>query len=513
MVTLEVIRATLAGYRPSSSAQADVKAALATIISQDPQPSNEECINTLRDDLPPEVLYSTELLKGPTTLFRILRDYLAVKGLTYSPHPRSNRIAYGLVDMFFTDVPDRIIANANLSANHSSSTSPSVNHSNQSSQPTSHLGMDSKIAHNIASRFKREERYSGKIGEDINEVIDNYCDAADDYNLNEDQKLRYFHNVFDGEAKRFYRTSIAGSEGSFDSAVRRMLQEFNSITRQNRVRKLLQNLRLSQILKTKNCSVSEALEELRETITRYTPQGPQTHRSDLDKTEYLHDAVIGIEWAKAVLTQSLASTPPWTFQQMYTALDASWLQEQKQNESRKRDSSRVPSIMPTFPATHFQRQSTYGIPRRPGSSSSNPRGNFSGPRFKDAINGKDRFGNVRCCHNCGSKYHFIRECPKPASVIRNVRRMIKARPNHVKDILFELSNQVEDIMHHNDTSSEDLDSRNASNGNESQHSDDSVSVTDSDTDEIEESANNHVKNESYFDYATTLHRNIDPSDF
>ena len=166
--------------------------------------------------------------------------------------------------MFFTDVPDRTIANANLSTYHSSSTSPSVNHSNQSSQPSSHLSMDSKIAHNISSRFKREERYSGRIGEDINEVVDNYCDAADDYNLNEDQKLRYFHKVFDGEAKRFYRTSIAGTQVSFDSAVQRMLQEFHSIPRQNRVRKLLQNLHLSQILKTKNGSVNEALEELRE---------------------------------------------------------------------------------------------------------------------------------------------------------------------------------------------------------------------------------------------------------
>ena len=275
MVTLEVIRATLDGYSPSSSVQADIKAALATVVSRDPQPSNEECINTLRDDLPHEFLYSTELLKGSTTLFRILRDYLVVKGLQYTPHPRSNRIAYGLVDIFFTDVPYRIIANANLSAYHSSSTSPSVNHGNQSSQPSSHLSMDSKIAHNIASRFKREERYFGRIGEDINEVVDKCCDAADDYNLNEDQKLRYFHNVFDGEAKRFYRTSIAGTQLSFDSAVQRMLQEFNSITRQNRVRKLLQNLRLSQILKTKNCSVSEALEELRETTTRYTPQGPK----------------------------------------------------------------------------------------------------------------------------------------------------------------------------------------------------------------------------------------------
>lgn len=523
MVTLEAIRANLEGYRPSSSAQADVKAALATIIVQDPQPPAEDCIDALRDDLPPEVLYSKELLKGPTTLFRILRDYLTVKGLHYTAHARSNRIAYGLVDMFFTDIPDRIVANANLSASHSASTSPSINNSNQSSQPqSSHLSLDSKIAHNIASRFKREERYSGKIGEDIKEVIDNYCDAADDYNLSDEQKLRYFHNIFDGEAKRFYRTSVAATTFTFNTSVQRMLQEFNSITRQNRVRKLLQNLRLSQILKTKNCSVSDALEELRETITRYTPQGPPTHRSDPDKTEYLHDAVIGTEWAKPVLTQSLASTPPWTFQQMYTALDAAWLQEQKQNESRKRDSTRTQSMMPSLPGIHFQRQGTYGIPRRPGSSSSNPRGNFAGPssrfagsskRFKDPINGKDRFGNVRCCHNCGSKYHFIRECPKPASVSRNIRRMVKARPRNVKDILFELSHQVEDIMQHNDTCFEHFEEPQTSDEDESQHSNSLHSVTDSDNDENEDAVNNHVKNEQFFDASGSSYGHVDPSDF
>ena len=151
-------------------------------------------------------------------------------------------------------------------------------------------------------------------------------------------------------------------------------------------------------------------------------------------------------------------------------------------------------MMLTLPGIHFQRQSTYGIPRKPGSSSSNTRGNFSGPskRFKDAINGKDRFGNIRCCHNCGSKYHFIRERPKTASVIRNVRRMIKAGPSNDKDILYELSNQVEDIMHHNDTCFEDFEEPNASNGSESQHSDESDHVTDSHTDETEEAVNNHV---------------------
>ena len=44
-----------------------------------------------------------------------------------------------------------------------------------------------------------------------------------------------------------------------------MANEFNSLTRRNGVRKLLQNLRLSRILETKRIPVSEALEEVGET--------------------------------------------------------------------------------------------------------------------------------------------------------------------------------------------------------------------------------------------------------
>lgn len=70
----------------------------------------------------------------------------------------------------------------------------------------------------------------------------------------------------------------------------------------------------------KESSFSTVLEEICSTITPYTLQGPLNHRYNFDKTEFLHDVVIGAEWAKPVLTQSLAFSAPWTFQQLYTAL-------------------------------------------------------------------------------------------------------------------------------------------------------------------------------------------------
>jgi hypothetical protein len=140
----------------------------------------------------------------------------------------------------------------------------------------------------MATRFKTEQKFTGKLGEDLTEHINNFMDAASDYNLTPQQKLDYMHHLFEGEANRFYRSNVVSTCANFVEAVSMMQGEFNSLTRQNRVRKHLQKLRLSLLMKNKNCSVAEGLEELREIITKLMPQGPRTHRSEEDKIEYLY---------------------------------------------------------------------------------------------------------------------------------------------------------------------------------------------------------------------------------
>jgi len=140
----------------------------------------------------------------------------------------------------------------------------------------------------MAIRFKSTEKFSGKLGESITEHINNYLEVANEYGLDHGEKFLFFYHIFDGEAKRFYRIKVLVIVDDFASACQMMQEEFNNITRQNRVRKYLQSLRLNSIIKSRNCSIAEALEELRETITRYSPQGPMTHRSEEDKVDYLY---------------------------------------------------------------------------------------------------------------------------------------------------------------------------------------------------------------------------------
>ena len=98
------------------------------------------------------------------------------------------------------------------------------------------------------------------------------------------------------------------------------------------------NFLLTQLMSSNKCSVSEGLENLRETITKFSPKGPATFRSEQDKTEYLLHVVIGLDWAEDLLTQSIASTPAGKPQKLCTALDATWIVEQKQNDRNWNDS-------------------------------------------------------------------------------------------------------------------------------------------------------------------------------
>ena len=71
-----------------------------------------------------------------------------------------------------------------------------------------------------------------------------------------------------------------------------MVNEYNNITRQNRVRQYLQGLKLSEIIQKESCDICTGLERIREIISKYTPNGPEVYRNDPSNVEYLQNAVL-----------------------------------------------------------------------------------------------------------------------------------------------------------------------------------------------------------------------------
>lgn len=227
--------------------------------------------------------------------------------------------------------------------------------------------------------------------------------------------------------------------------------EFNSITRQTRVRKNLQSLRLNDIMSRKKLTVSETLEYLRETITKLALQGPVSHRSDEARTEYLYKAVVGAPWAKNAISTFQSSNPPWNFEQLYKALDAALLQEQEEIEACQRDGKRnksnsnANSIPNIFQITGYKVQGVYAMPHRPGSKASIPRSYNNNHKYNNHRPPKFNRPNVQC-FNCCIMGHYMSNCRKPKNLLKNVGVMLKANPERATRILYEVCLQTREIL-------------------------------------------------------------------
>lgn len=88
----QYIHENLRLYSPVSDAAKKLHAVTPTFVNLESQPESEEGISCLQEDLPPSVLYCPELSNGPSTLYRLLKDYLALNGVPYNPHPSVRRI-------------------------------------------------------------------------------------------------------------------------------------------------------------------------------------------------------------------------------------------------------------------------------------------------------------------------------------------------------------------------------------------------------------------------------------
>lgn len=70
----------------ANSVSAHSKAALNIFINRDPQLGSEETTIDLRNELTVDLLFSNEIIRGPNTLFQILREYSVLKGFKYKRH-------------------------------------------------------------------------------------------------------------------------------------------------------------------------------------------------------------------------------------------------------------------------------------------------------------------------------------------------------------------------------------------------------------------------------------------
>lgn len=275
-----------------------------------------------------------------------------------------------------------------------------------------------KTAHNIAMRLKdNDKKFSGDLGENWMEFVDEYTQIARDYSLNPPQKLQYLHNLFRGDAKRFFLDRIASYATTFQQAVEMVTSEYNSPVRQTRVKNYLNTLRVSSFV-SKGLAVPEALSQVYKVITKYSRQAPRSHQGEAHKVEFLHNAVIGYEWSHEPLSR--VATHDLSFQQLYGELEAAL---QLYNEARlaiirDRASSQESGSIRNNPSNVFYSGQGRYI-RNPSEIRTIPN-NSKGKSEK-------RFDplSVQGCFNCDAPGHLFRDCPKPRNSARAAARKIE----------------------------------------------------------------------------------------
>jgi hypothetical protein len=77
-----------------------IKNALAGYVNSEEQ-NYEQAREDICEEFGPEVQCSSEVLKHPHTLHKLIRDYLVICGLQYTTHPERNRIIWGLPAMMY----------------------------------------------------------------------------------------------------------------------------------------------------------------------------------------------------------------------------------------------------------------------------------------------------------------------------------------------------------------------------------------------------------------------------
>ena len=278
---------------------------------------------------------------------------------------------------------------------------------------------DSNVHHHINVRFKnKESKYSGSDEEHLQDFIDSYVTTAEDYGLSASQKLQYLHNLFRGDALRFYNLQIKGRVSTFGEAISVIMNHFNSADVQQRVKADLSTLSFIKFVE-KNGSMAKGLSSLATYIANRTPQCPPCFRSESHKVDFLKQAVLEQPWAREVLIRIKANTQ---FQPLYTELaNALQLHQEVLQKSGKTTS-------------HSRNGSTSDIQK--------PFIYFTQPRvLKSIFPGNE---STSSCWNCGLRGHRFTKCHKPLDMTRIAANKAKSyakkgdKKNSTRRVLFEL---------------------------------------------------------------------------
>jgi hypothetical protein len=138
-----------------------------------------------------------------------------------------------------------------------------------------------RIAHQVSQRFNQKgAKYAGGMDESLEDKFLTYRTIARDYQLRNSQRVELIHNLFDEEALRFYNNHVLDKANTIEEVSEMMSKEFNSITRQEKVKNQLLSLKLHHLVELKGMTANEALDHIQAKINAMLPQCPKEFNHD-----------------------------------------------------------------------------------------------------------------------------------------------------------------------------------------------------------------------------------------
>lgn len=294
---------------------------------------------------------------------------------------------------------------------------------------------NSRVCHDISQRFKdRENKYGGTDEEDLSEFLSVYDTVSIDYELTDNQKLQFMHNLFKRQALRFFNTTARSSARTYEQAKELMVEQFNSENVRSRVLNQLQSIRFVTYVRSEG-SRTKALSVMSNYIQNQSTKCPLTHQEEAHRVGFLKRAIIREPWARPIIREVNEKN---RYQEFYQDF-ANALQLEEEIDQSAQSSKR--SILPV-------------------DLKGKPEIFFNQPRYAKQIAGIffSGYQHDNRYWNCGKRVHTHHKCsqrPNPVKIAaakaiflekKISQKFRKPGMSSSKQVLFELAEEMRNLF-------------------------------------------------------------------
>lgn len=433
-------------------------------LQTDPAVPHGDLFEMLVECLPPDLMLDPNVICN-VPLYQAARELLRMLGHTTPVEDRvpARKAVIMLLYANYTDTQKGMFMSAYDSLTSISRGSPPQAMANQPRpngargapeaakvEESRALASSRKVAESFARRLQDHQKYSGAPDSDLELAFSLFSTCMSDNAVPETDAIKFAHNMFTGEARRFYTSSSSALAATSVSELKEILiDRFISPAAQSAISRELDSLSVAQKMAKDHSTPREALDSIYNLIVKKGPLAEVQNRSDRALGNYLRKSVLSERWS-LVPAQEFTADPEMTFADLHQALISAILSEEEAAAARARAFAETAS-------THYLSEDTdrasfcvntmYGGQYNAARKS---HGNVhQQPRRSSNERATSSASNTLRCFRCNQPGHFARQCRSGPSFTEAVKARLKNKcaedslGNVVSSTLLDLTTQLD----------------------------------------------------------------------